>query len=107
MEHLPKVEAVWRRWEPRFIAAGVDFNTMMKLKNEIQDWTEWCTKWSERGADLEKLGDAAMDRGLPLSAAESWSSAAILYQFAGMYYINDMDQFHESHKRKLAAFAKA
>jgi dipeptidyl aminopeptidase/acylaminoacyl peptidase len=107
MEHLPQVEAVWRRWEPRFIGAGVDFNTMMKLKSEIQDWTEWCQKWCERGEDLEKFGDEALDRGHTLTAAESWSSAAVLYQFGGMYYINDMKQFHDSHERKLAAFTKA
>jgi dipeptidyl aminopeptidase/acylaminoacyl peptidase len=107
MEHLPEVKAVWRRWEPRFIGAGVDFNTLLKLKAEIKDWTEWCQKWSERGADLEKFGDEAMERGHTLTAAESWSSAAVLFQFAGMYYINDMDQFYESHERKLKAFTKA
>jgi len=107
MDQLPQVEAVWRRWEPRFIAAGTDYNIMLKLKSEIQDWTEWCQKWSEKAADLEIFGDEAMERGHIKTAALSWNAAAMLYQFGGMYYIYDMDQFYESHRKKLAAFAKA
>lgn len=107
MEQLPNVEAVWRRWEPRFIAAGADYNIVLKLKSEIQDWSEWCQKWSEKAANLEAFGDEAMERGHTLTAAESWRSAAMLYHFGGMYYINDMDQFYESHKNKLSAYTKA
>ena len=107
MDQLPKVEAVWRRWEPRFIAAGTDYNIMMKLKSEIKDWMEWCQKWSEKAADLEAFGDAAMERGHVKTAAQSWNSAAMLYQFGGMYYINDMDQFFESHQNELSVFSKA
>jgi dienelactone hydrolase len=107
MDYMPGVEKVWRRWEPRFIAAGVDYNLALKLKAEIQDWTQWCRKWSEMAADLEAFGDEAMERGHTLTAAESWRSASMLYHFGGMYYINDMDQFYQSHQKKLFTYSKA
>ena len=104
---LPAIDKIWRRWEPRFIGAGVDYNIMIKLKSEIGDWLDWCRAWSAKAADLETFGDEAMERGHTRTAGESWASASVLYQFGGMYYINDMDQFYESHQKKLDAFAKA
>lgn len=104
---LPAIDKIWRRWEPRFIGAGIDYNIMIRLKSEIERWEDWCRAWCERAADLEAFGDEAMDRGHTLTAAESWASASVLYHFGGMYFINDMEQFHESHRKNLAAFAKA
>lgn len=107
MEHKPKIEAVWRRWEARFVGAGVDFNVIKRFKSQIGDWDEWCKVWSAEAADREAFGDEAMARGHKLTAAEAWSSAAALYHFGGMYYINDMAQFDQAHQNKLNAFAKA
>ena len=104
---LPAIDKIWRRWEPRMIGAGVDYNIMLRLKNEVESWTEWCRAWSAKAADLEAYGDEAMERGHFLTAGESWAAAAVLYHFGGMYYISDMEQFQESHQKKLAAFAKA
>ena len=106
MEHKPKIEAVWRRWEARFVGAGVDFNVIKRFKSQIGDWDEWCKVWSAEAADREAFGDEAMARGHKLTAAEAWSSAAALYHFGGMYYINDMEQFDQAHRNKLNAFAK-
>jgi len=107
MENLPKADVVLSWGEARFAGAGVDFNILMQLKNEIHDWRDWCRIWSEKAADLESFGDEAMARGHSITAGESWASAALLYHFGGMYYINDMDQFHESHRKVLSSFAKA
>jgi 2,6-dihydroxypseudooxynicotine hydrolase len=107
MQHAPKVDAIWRRWGPRFIGAGVDYNIFMQLKGEIEDWLDWCQRWSEKAADLEEFGDEAMEKGYSHTAAESWLNAAILYHFGGMYFINDMEQFHAAHMKKLETFMRA
>lgn len=104
---LPEIGKVWRRWEARFVAAGVDYNIMTKLKSEIDNWLDWCSAWCAKAADLESFGDEAMERGHTRTAAKSWETASVLYHFGGMFFISDMDQFHESHEKKLAAFAKA
>lgn len=103
----PNVAKVWRRWESRFMGAGLDYNVLMRFKATINDWDDWCRVWCTEAADREAFGDQAMERGHTLTAAEAWSAAAIMYHFGGMYYICDMDQFHESHVKKLQAYAKA
>ena len=42
MQYSPKVDTIWRRWGPRFIGAGVDYNIFRQLKGEIHDWLDWC-----------------------------------------------------------------
>ncbi len=103
----PNVAQVWRRWEARFMGAGMDYNVLLRFKAQISDWGEWCRIWSAEAADREAFGDEAMARGHTLTAGEAWSAAAIMYHFGGMYYICNMVQFHEAHKKKLAAYAKA
>jgi len=103
----PAVAQVWRRWEARFMGAGMDYNVLLRFKAQITDWNDWCKIWSLEAADREAFGDEARARGHTLTAAEAWSAAAMMYHFGGMYYICDMDQFHEAHKKKLAAYAKA
>ena len=103
----PNVEKVWRRWEARFMGAGLDYNVLLRFKAEIKDWDDWCRVWSAEAADREAFGDEAMARGHKLTAAEAWSSAAMMYHFGGMYYICDRDQFNRAHENKLAAYAKA
>lgn len=102
----PETAKVWRRWEARFMGCGLDYNVLMRFKAEIGDWDDWCRVWSAEAADREAFGDEAMARGHTLTAGEAWSAATIMYHFGGMYYISDMAQFHEAHRRKLAAYAK-
>ena len=103
----PTVAQVWKRWEARFMGAGVDYNVLLRFKAQISDWSEWCKVWSAEAADREAFGDEAMALGHTLTAAEAWSAAAVMYHFGGMYYICDMEQFQEAHQRKLAAYKKA
>ena len=42
----PEVAGVWRRWEPRFIAAGIDYNIVVRLKQTISDWAQFSPEWS-------------------------------------------------------------
>lgn len=103
----PIVAQVWRRWEARFMGAGLDYNVLLRFKAQINDWDNWCRVWSAEAADREAFGDEAMQRGHTLTAAEAWSAAAMMYHFGGMFYICDMDQFNRAHQNKLAAYAKA
>lgn len=103
----PMVDKVWRRWEARFMGAGLDYNVLLRFKAEIKDWDDWCRVWSAEAADRDAFGDEAMARGHKLTAAEAWSAAAMMYHFGGMFYICDMDQFHQAHQKKLAVYAKA
>ncbi len=107
MVHEPSVEEMWRRWEARFVGAGIDFNVLVRFKAQIHSWKEWCQVWSAEAADREAFGDEAMGRGHKMTAAQSWAAAAALYHFGGMYYISDMEQFHTAHEKKVAAFKKA
>lgn len=103
----PAIDAVWRRWEPRFIAAGVDSNIVQGLKSRITSWDDWCIDWSDRAAEVEAAGQEAANRGRTLTAAELWSMASVLYHFGGMYFIADMAQFRESHRRAVETYARA
>ncbi len=103
----PNVAQVWRRWEARFMGAGLDYNVLLRFKAEIKDWGDWCRVWSAEAKDREVFGDEAMARGHTLTAADAWSAAAMMYHFGGMFYVCDMDQFNQAHQNKLAAYAKA
>ena len=103
----PDITAVWRRWEPRFVAAGVDANIVQRLKAAITSWDGWCAGWSAEAAGIEAAGQEAFDRGRTLTAGELWSMASVMYHFGGMYFISNMDEFHESHRRAVEVYARA
>ncbi len=103
----PTIEWMWKRWEPRFAAAGVDFNILQKLHGEISTWDEWCQRWCAVGDDLWEFAQEAADRGDLLTAGESWARASLQYQFGGMYYIWDMEQFDEAERRRVEAYRLA
>jgi alpha-beta hydrolase superfamily lysophospholipase len=103
----PDVAGVWRRWEPRFIAAGVDYNIVVRLKQTISDWAQFSPEWSREGDELAGLAQDAFDEGRRLSAAGLWALASLLHHFGGMYFVSDMDQFHRSHARAVELYTKA
>ena len=103
----PDVAGVWRRWEPRFIAAGVDYNIVVRLKQIISDWAQFSPEWSREGDDLAAIAQDAYDDGRTLSAAGLWAQASLLHHFGGMYFVSDMDQFHRSHARAVELYAEA
>jgi 2,6-dihydroxypseudooxynicotine hydrolase len=103
----PDVAGVWRRWEPRFIAAGVDSNIVARLKSEITAWDEWLPAWTTVAHELEEAAREAADRGRTLTAGQLLARASVLHHFGGMYLISDMDQFHESHRRAVETFQQA
>jgi dienelactone hydrolase len=103
----PDIEAVWRRWEPRFIAAGVDANIVARLKSEVSTWEEWEPAWRAAAADLEEAAEAAYARDRLLTAGELWASASVIHHFGGMYLVGDPDRFAEAHDRATATFRRA
>jgi 2,6-dihydroxypseudooxynicotine hydrolase len=103
----PSLARIWRRWEARFMGAGLDYNVLTRFKSTMQDWDDWCRVWSAEADDRMAFGDEAMARGHIITAADAWADAATMYHFGGMFFISDMEQFHTAHQKKLAAYKRA
>jgi fermentation-respiration switch protein FrsA (DUF1100 family) len=103
----PEVGGVWRRWEPRFIAAGADSNIIARLKETITEWDQWSRAWSAEADELTRVADEAFDQGRTLTAASLWAQASVLHHFGGMYFISDMSQFHAAHQKSVELFKRA
>jgi 2,6-dihydroxypseudooxynicotine hydrolase len=103
----PDVEGVWRRWEPRFIAAGADFNIIARLRTAISSWSEWSRAWSAEADELSLAAEEAFGLGRTLTAGGLWSQASLLHHFGGMYYISDLQQFHDAHRKSVELYRRA
>ncbi len=103
----PDPESVWKRWEPRFIAAGVDWNIIQRLRAVITTWDQWCAAWCVEADRIDEAATEAFDRGRTLTAAGLWELAARLYHFGGMYFISDTDQMQAAERRGVEAFERA
>ncbi len=103
----PDLAAIWRRWEPRFASAGVDFNILTRLKRDIGSWSEWCARWCEVGDDLAAFAEEASERGDTWTVGDAYFRAAMLYQFGGMFYVWNMREFRESQDKKVEAYKRA
>ncbi|MGH9245236.1 MAG: alpha/beta hydrolase family protein [Acidimicrobiales bacterium] len=99
--------AIWRRWESRYVAAGVDVNIVGRLKSAITTWTDWYRRWAHEAADLEALASDAYQRGHLLTAGRAWSVASLLHHFGGHCFVSDMAQFDDAHRRTVDDFARA
>ena len=102
----PPVPSLWKRWTPRFLAAGVDPIVIDELRAQIAEWDEWCVAWHEVAEETEHWAQRALDDGHHLTAGTHFTRASILYHYAGMVFLSDMDQVARSARRRVEAYAR-
>lgn len=102
----PSADTLWELWRARYIGAGVDPIVIRQLEAAIDGWDDWCPKWHAVARETEEWAERSLQAGNTLTAGELFTRASILYHFGGMMVIDDMDLFHESHRRCVEAYAK-
>lgn len=103
----PAVEALWSRWEARFLAAGVDPIVIKDLKAEITTWDEWYPAWIAVAEETEAWAQRCVDEGHTLTAGSLFKRASMLYHYGGMVFLSDMDKHDHAGRKRVEAYAAA
>lgn len=93
-----RVESAIAHWKPRFTANGVTAPDFEKITATLDRWEDWCSAWSEVGAEHEGLGREALDAGRDRSAGAHLAQAAAYFHFAKFVFVEDLDQMKEAHR---------
>jgi dipeptidyl aminopeptidase/acylaminoacyl peptidase len=107
MSKDPRVLSAIENWGPRFIANGIDSNDFQRVTANIQDWDEWCRKWSECGAMHAALGKQAESQGSYESTAEHYFRASIAYHFGKYLFVHRPDELRIAHEHSLQLYQRA
>lgn len=93
-------------WTPRFLANGIDYNDLARLKADIDDWSEWLDAFQRIGREYESLGDEARNRGDEESAGDHYTRSAMYYHFGSHVWHEDDDRSRDVHADAVNVFKR-
>jgi 2,6-dihydroxypseudooxynicotine hydrolase len=91
----------------RMLADGIHYRDMMDIRAATPDWQGWPKAWSQKAAEAEQRGDAALAKNATRTAAAELARAALYYHYAQYMLFDDLGLKKQIHDRKVAAFLKA
>lgn len=102
-----RVASAISHWGPRFTANGVTAGDFARVTSGVESWEQWCSAWTEKGAEHEALGRAALDEGRHRSAGEHLAQAAVYHHFAKFVFVDDLEQMRAAHRRAVDCLTDA
>lgn len=102
-----RLESMYRRFTWRILSNSVSPWEFEKLKSEITDYEQWCSKWSALAAEHEVRGDAALAAGYTQTAGEAYIRAGLIYHWATFMFTHDQLQFKVGLKAMGQVWSKA
>ncbi len=102
-----RLESMYRRFTWRILSNSVSPWEFEKLKSEISDYEQWCSKWSALAAEHEARGDTAFAAGYFVTAGEAYIRAGLIYHWATFMFTHDQPQFRAGLQAMGAVWSKA
>jgi dienelactone hydrolase len=91
-------------WQPRFLAAGLEWADLERIGAALDDGLEWAQAWAGLGEWYADLADAAVLDHHELAAGEHFTRASLAYHFAGLEGVVD-DSLARRLNRRRAGYA--
>ena len=102
-----RVQSAIDNWAPRFVSNGVDPNDFQRVSNSVENWDNWCQKWSECGAMHEQMGEQAEANRQYESAAYHYFHAAISYHFGKYLFVHRPQELRVAHEHVVRDYQRA
>ncbi|SCK14472.1 2,6-dihydroxypseudooxynicotine hydrolase [Variovorax sp. HW608] len=80
----------------RYLADGVHYRDLLKIRERITSWDDWPHAWAHFAREAEQRGDALLGAGHKLTAAANFVRSSIYYHFAQYF-----QHYHPELKREL------
>lgn len=93
-------------WTPRFVANGIDYNDLARLRERIDGWEEWCDEFAAMGDHHAELGEDAEDRGDLESAGDHFTQAAMYFHFGSHVWHEDEERRDRAHQRAVTLYER-
>ncbi len=101
------VDDAWEAFSWRMMSNYVSPWERDRLRDEIKDWSQWCSAWSARAERHVARGDEAAAAGHGITAGQAYITAGLFYHWASFLFTHDQAQFRGALEAGEAAFAKA
>jgi 2,6-dihydroxypseudooxynicotine hydrolase len=98
----PRVKSATAHWGARFVANGVSLTDFEEVTASIRSWDQWCAAWSQRAAEHERFGQAALADRKFITAGEHLQRAGVYYHFAAFLFVHDRAQMKAAHMKAVA-----
>src|SRR6516164_2935410 len=102
-----RLEAMYRRFTWRILSNYVTPWEFERLKGQITDYEQWCSRWSAHAARHVTRGDEAQAAGHSVTAGDAYLRGALAYHWASFVFTHDQAQFRAALAAMAAAWAKA
>ncbi len=102
-----RVQSAIDNWAPRFIANGIDANDFERVTASIEQWDDWCQKWSECGAMHAQMGAQAEAERCYETAAYHYLHAAMAYHFGKYLFVNKPQELRAAHEQVVHLYQRA
>jgi dienelactone hydrolase len=102
-----RLESMYRRFTWRILSNYVAPWEFEQLRESIDDYEQWCERWSARAAEHSARGDEAVRAGHLLTGGEAYVRAGLFYHWASFMFTHDREQFAEAMQNTATVWAKA
>ena len=91
----------------RFLAEGVNYRDIQDIRARVTDVAQWAPTWSEFAQAAEERGDAALAKGLTLTAGVELARASLYYFFSQFLLWHDPATKRACYANCARVFARA
>src|SRR6266436_4965343 len=98
---------MYRRFTWRILSNYVTPWEFERLKGQITDYEQWCSRWSAHAARHVTRGDETLAAGHTVTAGDAYLRGALAYHWASFVFTHDQAQFRGALEAMGAAWAKA
>jgi alpha-beta hydrolase superfamily lysophospholipase len=98
---------VYQHWYTRFLLAGVDLARIKRVVGRIRRWRDWCAEWFEEGSRMERMAEAALEKGDVQCARRWFHEAAGCFQVGQHFFYFDDDLKSRSLRKIWSIYPKA
>jgi dienelactone hydrolase len=102
-----RLESMYRRFTWRILSNSVAPWEFEQLRESIDDYEQWCRRWSACAEEHTARGDEALALGRIQTAGEAYVRAALFYHWASFMFTHDQVQFRAALERMHNAWASA
>jgi 2,6-dihydroxypseudooxynicotine hydrolase len=101
------LRAVWDAAEIRVVGDGIFYPDLLRMREAIEQWSDWLPAWSELGLEYERLGAQAQDEGHLITAGEHYWQAVLCWHFAQFLWFHRPDEKEPAQRKKVELYCRA
>jgi 2,6-dihydroxypseudooxynicotine hydrolase len=101
------IEKSWDNYTNRFLAEGVHYGDIQKMRQLVSDWDDWCAGWLNFAKAAEQRGNLALEKNHLLTVGLEYARASVYACFGHYLFWHAPEEKRIAHNYSAQMMQKA